>query len=327
MSLVEEFIRINPQKDTVLSIGVFDGVHLGHKRLISGLNKNAINKGNLAGVLTFNRHPEEIVSPHNKLCYLTTLEQRQNLIKSLHPHFVIVLPFTKDVAGMTARQFINLLQKYLRMKGLVVGPNFTLGKSREGEITTLQRLGKEMGFTMEIIPPLIIDGVMASSTTIRKALHNGDIETASNLLGRHFNLEGKVISGVGQSTMMGFPTANLDISPQQCLPNNGVYATLTYIGSQKFFSLTNIGGISTLGRISSHAVMGAVDAQFVEVHLIDFISNLNGITIKVEFLERLREELHFNNIESLRFQINTDIEHAKVIFKKHTKAEFCQEIK
>ncbi len=316
MSLVQELMQIKPQKDALLSIGVFDGVHLGHKHLISGLQKSALSKGYLSGIVTFDRHPEEIVSPQNDLCYLTTLEHRKTLLHSLNTNFVVVLPFTEETASITALQFVILLQKHLRMKGLVIGPNFTLGKNREGNIANLKNLGKKMGFTIEIVPPLIINKVMSSSTNIRDALHNGDIPIANRLLGRHFSLKGQVVTGVGQSTTIGFPTANINIPPQQCLPDTGVYVTLVHVNERIYTSLTNIGGFSTLGRTIAHAPVQENNEQFVEVHLLDFTGNLKGTTITIEFLERLREELHFDNIDALRLQIETDIAQAKAIFAK-----------
>jgi len=325
MSLEEELTKIRPHKDTLLSIGVFDGVHLGHEHLISHLSESARKRDMLIGVLTFNRHPEEILSPPGKLCYLITLEQRRQLLQSLHPDFVVVLPFTRETAETTAREFIVLLQKHLRMRGLVIGPNFTLGNNKAGNAATLQKMGQEMGFTIDVVPPLEIKGIMVSSTTIRLALHDGNIKRVNMLLGRPFSLEGKIIPGVGQSTIIGFPTANLDVASQQCLPANGVYATLIQINNKRYFSLTNIGGKATLGRVISQASMEFKNVQFVETHILDFTGNLNGVNVKIQFLEHLREELVFDNINDIRSQINDDIKQAKAIFENLP--EYGQETK
>ena len=324
MSLIQELIQVKPQKDSLISIGVLDGVHLGHQCLISHLNESARRKKYLAGVITFDRHPEEIIFPDSAICYLTTLEQRRSLLQSLAPHFVVVLPFTRDTAKMSARQFINLLQKHLRMKGLIIGPNFALGENREGNINTLPKIGQEMGFEIEVVPPLIVDGIMASSTTIREALHNGNIRLANKLLGRNFSLEGEVIAGTGQSTRIGFPTANLDIPAQLCFPDNGVYATIAHIRGQRYQSLTNISGPLALGRVIAHIATERIREQVIEVHLLDYSGDLKGTRVKIEFLDYLRPELYFDNTKALSSQISKDIMQAKVIFSQF---KLVQEIK
>lgn len=318
MNLEKELARVTPKQDTLLTIGVFDGVHCGHQQLISHLKKRASREGYLAGIVTFNRHPQEVLSPGTVLPYLTTPGERESLLKNLDIKFIATIPFTEQVAQVSAREFVSLLRKYLRMRGLVIGSNFTLGKDGEGNITVLQNLGEEMGFTVDVVHILVMEGVAVSSTAIRAALLSGDVQMASRLLGRNFSLSGQVVSGVGQSGAIGFPTANLKLIPECSLVGDGVYATKTYVGSQMYPSVTNIGGASTWGRFHAgdkHHIISNNPERIVEVHLLDFGGKLTGREIKIEFLKRLRGEGQFATIEALRTQINVDIEQAKAVLK------------
>ena len=198
MSLEAVLSNVSPDRDTVLTIGVFDGVHLGHKCLLARLIERAKERGLMSGVVTFEAHPQKTLSPEKKLPFLTDLPRKRALLKSAGVEMVIVLPFGEELARLGARQFVSLLQNRLRMKELMVGPDFALGRNREGNVKALRALGEEMGFTVTEVPPVRINGEVASSTSIRQFLADGDLKRAASLIGSPFSLREKVVVGVGR---------------------------------------------------------------------------------------------------------------------------------
>ena len=175
MSLEAVLSSLSPDKDTVLTIGVFDGVHLGHKYLLARLIERAKERGLMSGVVTFETHPQKTLSPDKRLPFLTDLSRKRALLKSAGVDSVIVLPFSEELARLGARKFVSLLQSHLRMKELVVGPDFALGRGREGDVKSLRALGEEMGFAVTEVSPVLINGEVASSTNIRQSLADGDL--------------------------------------------------------------------------------------------------------------------------------------------------------
>jgi riboflavin kinase/FMN adenylyltransferase len=290
MQVEEELSRLPADSDMLLTIGVFDGVHLGHRYLIDQLKKLARQQGLLTGVVTFRRHPQEVLLPQTKLPFLTNLDQRTNLLKNEGVKAIITLSFTRELAQLSAQQFVTLLIKYLRMRGLVTGPDFALGQNREGNTDALRRLGQEMGFSVTVVPPIMINDNVVSSTAIRKALAQGDMKQVQNLLGRPFSLHGRVIPGVRRGIELGFPTANLEIDPEQAIPPEGVYVSQTHIGDQAYPSMTNIGRRPTFGG----------GERVVEVYLLDYHSDLYGQELTIDIIERLRGEKKFNTLEQGR---------------------------
>ena len=303
MQVEEELARLSPKKDMLLTIGVFDGVHLGHKYLISQLKEQAKQQNLLSGVVTFRHHPQEVLSPQTKLPFLTDLTERTNLLKNEGVEAVITLPFTRELAQLSARQFVSLLKRYLRMCGLVIGPDFALGRNREGNTNTLRTLGQDMNFSVTVIPPIMINGEVVSSTAIRKALADGDMKEVFSLVGRYFSLSGRVTRGAGRGLELGFPTANLDINPEQALPAQGVYATWAYIDDKAYQSMTNIGKRPTFGG----------SEPTVEVYVLDYHSDLYGRQLKIDFMERLRGEKQFATAKELKKQITEDIKQGRAI--------------
>ena len=301
MLVEEELTRVSPEKDTLLTIGVFDGVHLGHKYLISKLKKSAEQENLLSGVVTFRQHPVEVLAPETLLPYLTNCEEKVELLKAEGVDIVIPLTFTPELSNLTAREFTGLLKKHLRMRGLVVGPDFTLGKDREGNISVLRELGREMGFSVMMIAAMNFFGEEVSSTAIRKYLQAGDLKNVSKLLGRTFSLQGVVVRGEGRGRTLGFPTANLEIDSVQSLLPEGVYATWTHIGDEKYASVTNIGKRPTFGT----------NGRTVETYIIDFEGDLYGRELKIDIVDLLRRETKFNNTDELKKQILDDIEKGK----------------
>ena len=303
MHVEEELSGFSPEKETVLTIGVFDGVHMGHKHLISRLLKESAKKGYLSGVVTFRQHPQEMLVPKSRLPWLTDLTQRIQLLKNEGIEAIITLSFTPELAQLSAREFVNLLKKYIRMRGLVIGHDFALGQNREGNADTLRTLGQDIDFTVTVIPPVMINNEVISSTAIREALAAGDMPRVHRLVGRYFSLSGPVITGAGRGVGLGFPTANLDINSAQALPAEGVYVTRAYIDDSTYQSVTNIGRNPTFGG----------HERTVEVYLLDYHSDLYGRELKIDILERLRDEKKFDTAEELKKQIAEDIARGKAI--------------
>jgi riboflavin kinase/FMN adenylyltransferase len=299
----EELSRFASEKETLLTVGVFDGVHLGHKYLISRLLEEARQRNLLSGVVTFRQHPEELLSPRNQLPFLTDIEERIGLLKNEGVDVIVPLSFTSELAQLNARRFVSLLQKYLRMRGLVIGSDFALGKDREGDTNALQKLGQDMNFSVTVVPPLVINGEVVSSTAIRKALADSDIRKIRELTGRPFSLQGKVVTGAGRGVGLGFPTANIDISSEHALPPDGVYASWTHIDGKIYQSMVNIGQCPTFG--------GGEDT--VETYLVDYQGDLYGRELKIDIVARLRDQKKFDTVDELKKQIAEDVRQGKAI--------------
>ncbi|HUW46013.1 MAG TPA: bifunctional riboflavin kinase/FAD synthetase [Dehalococcoidia bacterium] len=309
MEIEQELASITPQGETVLTIGVFDGVHSGHRYLLEKLQQRAAEKKLLSGVVTFSPHPQSVLHPHNQLPWLSNLEDRVRAFRELGINIVAVLTFTPKVAQLSAQEFISLVQKHLRMRGIMVGPDFALGRGREGNINLLRALGCEMKFSVEVISPYTINGEVVSSTLIRQALGQGDMRRIERLMGHYFYLRGKVITSDKRGRVLGFPTANLDIQPQQALPGNGIYATIAQVDGKQFPSATNIGIRPTFGE----------GAKTVETHLLNYKGDLYGKEIRVEFVQKLRDERHFPSSEELKVQIEKDVREVEAILAKDLK--------
>jgi len=303
MQIEDELARFSPQKDMLLTIGVFDGVHLGHRYLISQLKEQARQQNLLSGVITFRQHPQEVMSPGTKLPFLTNLAERTRILQDEGVEIIIVLSFTHELAELSAHHFVSLLKKYLRMKGLVIGPDFALGQNREGNFNTLQKLGLELSFSVTVVPPMVINGHVVSSTAIRTAIAQGDMKQAQELMGHPFSLHGQVIRGTGRGTELGFPTANLDTNSEQAIPSDGVYATLAYVNNQTHQSMTNIGKRPTFDG----------SQRLVEVYILDYQGNLYGQEMKIDIIERLRGEMKFGNAEELKKQMAEDVKQGRII--------------
>jgi riboflavin kinase/FMN adenylyltransferase len=309
MEIEQELAAITPKKETLLTIGVFDGVHAGHRYLLERLQQRAAERKLLSGVVTFNPHPQSVLHPHSQLPWLTNLEDRIQTLRELGVDIVTVLTFTPKVAQLSARDFMSLLMQHLKMQGIMVGPDFALGRGGEGNINLLRTLGHEMEFSVEALRPYTINGEVVSSTLIRQALAQGDMRRIQTLMGRYFYLRGKVITSDKRGRVLGFPTANLDIKPQQALPSNGIYATITQVDGKQFPSATNIGIRPTFGE----------GQKTVETHLLNYEGDLYDREIQVEFVQKLRDEQRFASVKDLKTQIAEDIRGAGVILAEELK--------
>jgi riboflavin kinase/FMN adenylyltransferase len=305
MQIEDELAGFAPERDTVLTIGVFDGVHLGHRQLIEYVKRQALARDYIPGVVTFRNHPLQVLSPQTHLLRLTNLDERTSLLRQLGIELVVALSFTPELAQLAARDFVTLLHKHLRMRGLVIGPDFALGRNRQGDIYSLRTLGKEFGFWVEAVPPRLINGDVVSSTSIRQALAKGDVSKVKRFLGRPHALSGQVGHGVERGRQLGFPTANLEVNSSQTVPSDGVYATRAYVGGRAYPSVTNIGTRPTFGG----------GERTIEVYLLGFEGALYEEQLRLELIERLRSEKRFSKPEDLQAQISQDVEQARSILE------------
>ncbi len=288
----------------MLAIGVFDGVHLGHKALLSELKRQADENDLIAGVVTFRKHPATILPDQQRLPHLTSLAEKIRLLREEGVAFIVTLSFTLELAQVSAEHFVSLLKKHSRMRGLVIGSDFALGRNREGNAETLARLGRDTGFSVTVVPPAKLDGEVVSSTAIRNALASGDMDKVRRMMSRYFSLEERVVTGNGRGADLGYPTANLDTDPEQALPADGVYATWAYIDDKPLPAVTNIGRRPTFGG----------GERIVEVYIMGYQGNLYGSRLKIDIIERLRGEIRFDSATALTTQIEDDIKKAEGIF-------------
>jgi riboflavin kinase/FMN adenylyltransferase len=296
-AIIKEISSLAPKRGTLVSIGVFDGMHLGHRTLIRELVDQATAKKLLSAVVTFRRHPMALLAPGESVPWLTSLTERTRLIKEQGVDIIITLTFSHQLAELGAQPFVLLLQQYLKMQGMILGWDFALGRHREGSLEALHELGIKLGFTTVVVGPVKYKGEIISSTAIRQALSNGDMVKANAMLGRPFSLEGSVIAGEGRGKELGLPTANLDLDPHQALPSDGVYATIAYFEGQTYPAATFIGHRPTFSGVE----------RIVEVHVLDYTGDLYRRNLKIDIIERLRGEQKFPGAEALKAQIVQDI--------------------
>ena len=303
MLVEEELSRVSPKRHTALTIGVFDGVHLGHQLLVSKVKEKAAAANLDSVVVTFLHHPRLVLGRQSHITFITSIEERISRLQGLGVSHVVTLSFTHELARLSAREFVTLLMEYLKMRELVIGPDFALGKERSGNIASLQALGSELGFGIEVVPPLLYQGEVVSSTAIRGALARGEVNKMNKLLGRHFTLTGQVEKGDARGRTLGFPTANLMPDEEQALPADGVYACYALVGGERHNAVLNIGVRPTFRGVQ----------RLVEVHILDFSGNIYGQELQVELIDRLRDEMKFPGPEELKIQMAKDVELARLL--------------
>lgn len=308
MILIEELDRIKePFNNAVITIGNFDGVHKGHQTLLRETISKAKEIGGTSVAMTFEPHPKKVLNKDEHPPLITIYEQKIELIKAAGIDVLIAVPFTMEFAGMGAREFVcDLLMERLGMKAMVVGKDYYFGKKREGDLDLLMSYSKELHFDL-IIPEWTStdDYKRISSTRIREVISRGEVEKAPDLLGRYYQIRGKVVSGRDRGgKLLGFPTANINLMDELC-PQKGVYAVTVECEHGHFGGVANIGYSPTFD-----------DHQFtIEIHILDFDKDIYNQTIRVNMIAKLRDEKKFNGIEELSEQIKKDIEKARKILK------------
>ena len=289
------------RKGTVVTIGNFDGVHLGHQKILHGVTTNARRDNLSSAVLTFYPHPARILRPDAAPSLLVTLDQRIAAFQALGIDAALVLKFDAELAKVSAEEFAKrFLVEALRARAVLVGANFRFGHRQVGDVKLLEEFGRRGGFEVEVVAPVVRDGVVVSSTAVRHAVREGRMAEATAMLGRPFSLVGEIRPGTGQGRKLVVPTLNL-ATEQETLPKNGVYVTETVVGGGTYGSVTNIGLRPTFDG----------KQLAIESHLFDFAQQLTLGPMEVRFLARLRDERKFSSPEALRDQVLKDIEQAK----------------
>jgi riboflavin kinase/FMN adenylyltransferase len=285
------------------AIGVFDGVHLGHQHVVHQTISEAAQRQGISAVVTFDRHPNAVVAPAKVPPLIYPLAKKLEVIASLGVEAAYVIRFDKAFSEMTGDQFVrHLVRDFKTIASICVGDAFMFGARRSGNVALLQGLGSELGFSIQALRDIELDGQMVSSTRIREQVRLGDFNSAGRMLGRPYALCGTVIRGQKLGRKLGFPTANLDIAGL-LTPPTGVYAAEVYVGGAKWRAAVNIGHRPT--------VHSADPQLHVEAHLLDFEGDLYGQTLELIFLTKLRDERKFPNAEALVAQIAADIQEAR----------------
>lgn len=300
MDIVYNSNNFNPKKKTIVTVGTFDGVHLGHQKIIKQLVDEARRKDLAATLLTFDPHPRKVVQPDTPMALIQTIEERAEALKALGLDYVVVHPFTRAFAQLSAEEYVKeLLVNTLHVAHIVVGHNHRFGKSRGADYADLERFGQQYNFEVTQISAKEIDDVSVSSTKIRKALLDGDITTAHRFLGRPFRLIGKVVAGQQKGRTIGFPTANLiPIHPDKIIPKKGAYAAYVSIDGTKHLGMMNIGTNPTVCGQNTN----------IEIHLINWTGDLYHQTLSVSLIDRLRDEKKFDSLQDLKKQLEKDKE-------------------
>jgi riboflavin kinase/FMN adenylyltransferase len=296
----------------ILSLGNFDGVHLGHQAIFRMLQERARKKKGTSIAFTFVPHPLSVIAPERAPKLLTTYKDKIRLIENSGIDVIICINFTKEFANITAEDFVrNILCDMLGVKEIFIGSNYLFGKSRKGSPELLKELGKEIGFKVKIIDEIKINDIALSSSRIRNLIAKGKVDEASPLLGRLYSVEGIVVEGAKRGkSLLKTPTANL-LTANELLPKDGVYAVTVDLDGKIYGGATNIGYNPTFK-----------DKKYsFETHILDFDGELLGKTLKISFVKRIRDEMKFSGIEELASQLKKDIQDIRQILKVHFNAE------
>lgn len=306
MAHVYHLSDVHLLRPSVVTIGVFDGVHVGHQHLIKRLVQEAHQSDRLAVVLTFFPHPDVVLRGLTGRYYLTSAEERAALMLDLGVDFVVTHPFNIGIRQMRAAAFVDQLLLHLKMGELWVGEDFAMGFQREGNVSFLREDGTRKGFEVNTIPLVQTENSTITSTRIRESLMLGNVEDAQMLLGRPYAVTGEVIHGDARGRTIGFPTANIDIWESQVLPSYGVYAGYVAIDNERFMAVTNIGVRPTFEEQTVR----------IEAHILDFTQDIYGKSLTFEFVKKLRGEKKFSGLDELMMQIQQDVTLARAILNR-----------
>ncbi len=292
-----------------MTIGVFDGVHRGHQRILQQLIQGAHAAHASAVVLTFSPHPATVLGRGEVKC-LTTSDERAALLETYGVDAVITYPFDRSTANLSALDFMGRLRKQLDIKHLLMGYDFALGKGREGNARRLTELGRILDYSTEVIEAVSDESGVISSTEIRKLVSIGDVAEAAKLLGHTYSLHGPVIHGDGRGRKIGFPTANLQYPDEKLIPANGIYACRAWVRGGQYSAAVNVGT-----RPTFHSDSGQ---PLVEAFLLDFGHEIYGEEVRLEFIARLRDELKFPSVEALIDQMHRDVAQTRALLEANS---------
>ncbi len=315
MITVQSIAKYDKEHPTVITIGTFDGVHIGHRKILKKLIKNAKSKHLKSTVLTFFPHPRMVLQKDNDIKLLNTIAEKVKIFDELGLDYLIIHPFTKEFSRLSATEFVrDILVNSLKTKKIIIGYDHRFGRNRDANITDLIAFGNTLDFEVEEIPAQEIDDVSVSSTKIRKALEEGQIKIANKYLGYPYMLTGTVKKGKGLGRQIYFPTANLHIEESyKLIPKNGVYVVRSEIDGTKVFGMMNIGYNPT---VSGTENLPNGRQESIEIHFFDFDKDLYDQKLQIDILARIRDEHKFESVEALKNQLTKDKETSLAILNK-----------
>lgn len=299
MKVYTDITEIEKVNETVLTLGSFDGIHIGHQLIIDKLVEKAKNISGRSLVITFSPHPRKVLSPNSKFNLLTTIEEKIEIFEEKGVDGLLVLVFDESFSKITSKEFlIDILYNKIGIKEVVIGYDHKFGKNRDGDKETFEEYGSKYNFNVETVGPITIKDKIVSSSLIRRLLENGEIIESSKYLGRNYKLNGIVTKGAGRGKTLGFPTANLEpVNIEKLVPKRGVYIVKANVINNQYFGIMNIGKRPTFDND---------DSVKIETHLFNMSANIYGEEMEVQFLKRLRDEIKFENEEDLIKQIEID---------------------
>ena len=309
MQVFENILEYKPSRKSIVTIGTFDGVHIGHRKIITDMVAKGKKENLLPILLTFFPHPRMVLQKDSNIKMIDTINEKKKIFKKLGVEVLIIQPFTKDFSRMSAIKFTrDILVNSLKVSKLMIGYDHRFGRNREATVKTLKSFGLDYNFKVDEIPAQDIESISVSSTKVRKAIRSGDFKLVNKFLSRPFNLSGKIIKGDELGRKIGYPTANLKIFEKYKLkPQNGVYLTRTRLKKQTYFGMMNIGIRPTISAKNNQ----------IETHLFDFNGNLYGHEMTLEILEKIREEKKFKSIEKLKIQLDIDKKHCQKLIPQY----------
>jgi len=308
MKVINGIDNYSSKKKSIITIGTFDGIHVGHEKVIRTLVKESLSKNLLANILTFFPHPRMVLNKDSEIKLIDTIKEKEKKLKNLGVNTLIIHPFTKEFSRMSSIEFTrDILIKKLNVYKIILGYDHRFGKNRESSVEDLIQLGIAYNFKVEVIDAKKINSINISSTKIRKAIQTGDIDKANLYLGKYFEINGKVVKGKGIGKKIGFPTANIIIKENyKLIPNKGVYLIKAKIKNRSYYGMMNIGNRPTLNGKN----------ETLEVNIFNFNENIYGKSLSIFFLNKIRNEIKFDSIEKLSNQLQKDKDYCKVLINK-----------
>jgi len=308
MKVINGIDNYSSKKKSIITIGTFDGIHVGHEKVIRTLVKESLSKNLLANILTFFPHPRMVLNKDSEIKLIDTIKEKEKKLKNLGVNTLIIHPFTKEFSRMSSIEFTrDILIKKLNVYKIILGYDHRFGKNRESSVEDLIQLGIAYNFKVEVIDAKKINSINISSTKIRKAIQTGDVNKANLYLGKYFEINGNVVKGKGIGKKIGFPTANIIIKENyKLIPNKGVYLIKAKIKNRSYYGMMNIGNRPTLNGKN----------ETLEVNIFNFNENIYGKSLSIFFLNKIRNEIKFDSIEKLSNQLQKDKDYCKVLINK-----------
>jgi len=283
--------------ESILTIGAFDALHLGHQALVRNVVERAQQTGRQSGLVTFYPRPAQVLFPDRLIQHVTTPGEKAALLEQLGMDLMVLIQFTREFASQPAELFVHLLVDHLHPAEIWIGTDFMFGRDRGGNVDSMQRFGQDLGFDVHVLSPVQSDGSTISSSRIRQLLSEGNVVEAARLLGRYYSLAGEVVAGYQRGRDLGFPTANLEVRQERALPRDGVYACFVRLGAERFPAMANLGVRPTFDN----------GGRVLEVYLIDMNISLYGCDLVVEFVRWIRPETRFESADALIEQLHSDV--------------------